>query len=153
MAKRFAERIAVHLILLLKWFGRVVFLPEGDSAEMQHPAPIGFDFLQNLFQITETAKGFQLIKTKVGSFDGRNGRIEQYRRCEKLFAGFICQVEYDGKNVGMTCNMPSAGQKGIYISLFFLVPEKTVNLFQKLIFIPPPVFRSSGPPDKRGKSP
>ena len=59
MAKRFAERIAVHLILLLKWFGRVVFLPEGNGTEAKHSAPVGFDLLQDLPQIAETAQGFQ----------------------------------------------------------------------------------------------
>ena len=131
MAQRLAEGIAVHRVLLFKGLSGVVFLPEGDRAELQHAAPVAPDLFEHLLKIPHAAERLQLKEAEIRGGDGRHFFIEKNTLDKKLSALLVRNPEENRQNIGVARDVPVSGSEGVDIGTFFRIPEIPFDLLKE----------------------
>ena len=99
MAQALSVWTAIHGKMLRSGFFRVIFLPEGGGAFLQHSSPIGFHFFHYSILFAKSTKGFQFVKTHIGSRYFQNTVIQQNRLFNGLLLIFIQILKEDRKHI------------------------------------------------------
>ena len=127
MAEALAKTVSVHIILLFHRCLRIKLLPECYRVAVQHSAPVGTDFIQNLLQSALLTKHIQFKEIEIRRSDLRNLIIVKDMLQNLFLLFFLCNIKKNCKNIGMSGNISSARCKGINICSLFLIPEIFLN--------------------------
>ena len=92
------------------------------------------DSLKYLRQVTQRAKGSQLIELHKRRCERLDGRIVDNSRCHLLLLSFGKVIEENSKDIGVTGNKPATSSidNTMNQSLSFLVPERRQNLLTQM---------------------
>ena len=125
MAQTLSIWTAIHGKMLRSGFFRVIFFPEGGSAFLQHSTPIGFHFFHYSILFAKSTKGFQFVKTHIGSRYFQNTVIQQNRLFNGLLLIFIQILKEDRKHIRIAGDRITllTVDAVMHKCLFLIIPE------------------------------
>ena len=125
MAQTLSVWTAIHGKMLRSGFFRVIFFPEGGSTFLQHSSPIGFHFFHYSILFAKSTKGFQFVKTHIGSRYFQNTVIQQNRLFNGLLLIFIQILKEDRKHIRIAGDRITllTVDAVMYKCLFLVIPE------------------------------